>query len=762
MKDIKEYLEKQLVLSEELSVILKQQIDLEEEKEKEKQKLETQKLHQSSESNNNLQNINCGVDRIAVLRNKLGEMSYNPKVLSNSSFVTRVYDLHVQLTGVTNDLDRLEEKINTYYEESFLLEDKINNKKNMDIQNKYRDSTASSNITEPVLEKSDVNDSLTGTSTSINSNLNSNLNLNEDEEEKKLEFKFGTKILNIIGVVLILISLITFGKYVYTNYMNNFIKGISLFVISSGILYSGEKVFKKKLPKFATGICALGVGGLYSSLMINYLVLNTINSTVALILTVVITGISLYISYGNNSNIVRIIALLGAYICLYPMNYLNGITSYVTVIILITISAANSFLPIKNKTFLIYSSVIDVIFCSLIISTGFLEEPALKMYLLAMLSVNCFAYIRLLEDDTNEYYYLSAMLSTILFVAFTVLKGDLLTRIVCVLILGVSYHFAKGKLKNMNFVIAGATTVSLLMLYRQDLGILFTVLYICVLAGTVMYQVKKGTDEILKVYTAGLILYAVVYFIIGSILETIMYGITFGAIIWFLANKYKNNVYLVASKTIYFTLIIYIILFVKKPFIVQYDIILALFVTSIYLLLNNNIDRLRHDKIKESNLLITISGFVLCNINVFSDVYSCIISLVFGAGFITILTSEKYIDNKSVLKNKHISYSLYLTFAVCILFSKGGINTTISNLLLSIILMIIALLNVWLGFKVNNIGLRRYGLVLSLIVCGKLLLLDLISFNFAVKTVLFLVIGVIALAISYIYTKLENDLKNRK
>ena len=75
--------------------------------------------------------------------------------------------------------------------------------------------------------------------------------------------------------------------------------------------------------------------------------------------------------------------------------------------------------------------------------------------------------------------------------------------------------------------------------------------------------------------------------------------------------------------------------------------------------------------------------------------------------------------------------------------------------------MIIAFANVWIGFKINIPEVRKYGLILSLIVCSKLIFVDFYSYNFIVKTGLFLVIGIVALIISYVYSKLEQELKNK-
>lgn len=93
-------------------------------------------------------------------------------------------------------------------------------------------------------------------------------------------------------------------------------------------------------------------------------------------------------------------------------------------------------------------------------------------------------------------------------------------------------------------------------------------------------------------------------------------------------------------------------------------------------------------------------------------------------------------------------YSIYSTYGILALFMTSEFTTTVSNIVFSITLMAAAFIYVWIGFKFNAIEVRRYGLILSLIVCGKLLIVDFYYFQSLMKSVLFLVVGIIALAIS--------------
>ena len=76
--------------------------------------------------------------------------------------------------------------------------------------------------------------------------------------------------------------------------------------------------------------------------------------------------------------------------------------------------------------------------------------------------------------------------------------------------------------------------------------------------------------------------------------------------------------------------------------------------------------------------------------------------------------------------------------------------------------MMFAFINVWIGFKLDKVEIRKYGLMLSLLVCAKLILIDFYSYEFIIKTALFLFVGILSLIISYIYSKLEQELKNKQ
>ena len=69
--------------------------------------------------------------------------------------------------------------------------------------------------------------------------------------------------------------------------------------------------------------------------------------------------------------------------------------------------------------------------------------------------------------------------------------------------------------------------------------------------------------------------------------------------------------------------------------------------------------------------------------------------------------------------------------------------------------MIVAIICVALGFAYKDKVYRICGLVMSIIVCVKLIAYDFIELETMAKAILFLMVGIIALAISFLYIYLE-------
>ena len=90
------------------------------------------------------------------------------------------------------------------------------------------------------------------------------------KKKQNAEYLIGTIALSVVGGVFILTALVLMGMY----FMNGWIKGISLYVVSLGVVLLAELLIRRKLPKLAQIFSAIGMAALYLSTMINTLSLH--------------------------------------------------------------------------------------------------------------------------------------------------------------------------------------------------------------------------------------------------------------------------------------------------------------------------------------------------------------------------------------------------------------------------------------------------------------------------------------------------------
>ena len=123
--------------------------------------------------------------------------------------------------------------------------------------------------------------------------------------------------------------------------------------------------------------------------------------------------------------------------------------------------------------------------------------------------------------------------------------------------------------------------------------------------------------------------------------------------------------------------------------------------------------------------------------------YLCM--FVFVLAYLVLTLQEKYYKN---FKHRELILVIFLTYMALIVKT----NIPVIN---SILIMLIALVSVTAGFVKKDKPVRIYGLVLSLCTCGKIALYDYWGAPILQKTILFFVVGVIALVIAGIYIILE-------
>jgi len=138
--------------------------------------------------------------------------------------------------------------------------------------------------------------------------------LKKRAKSNNFELKVGLNWLNWLGAFLILLGIGTLAKYSYSNWLGAYAKGVSIFVISLVFLAAGEVLMRRAREQFAKGIISIGIGGLYSSILISYFVLGIMSSQVALGLSFVVAMASVLLVKRYESRTISIFSLVGGYL----------------------------------------------------------------------------------------------------------------------------------------------------------------------------------------------------------------------------------------------------------------------------------------------------------------------------------------------------------------------------------------------------------------------------------------------------------------
>ena len=164
--------------------------------------------------------------------------------------------------------------------------------------------------------------------------------------QKSVEFKVGTMIMGMIGIVFLLIAFITFGL----NFMNNILQGIFLYFVGAILIAGSELFIAKRLEKFSYWLTGLGISSLYATTIINYIYLKIFSGWVALLITVLVTAFFFYLSRKKDSGTIRIICLIGCYICLVPVGQLKNLGEFLLPAALIfAVNLAGVYCPVRKR-----------------------------------------------------------------------------------------------------------------------------------------------------------------------------------------------------------------------------------------------------------------------------------------------------------------------------------------------------------------------------------------------------------------------------
>ena len=166
-------------------------------------------------------------------------------------------------------------------------------------------------------------------------------------KKQNAEYLIATIALSVVGGIFILTALVLLGMY----FMNGWIKGISLYVVSLGVVLTAELLIHRKLPKLAQIFSAIGVAALYLSTMINTVSLHNFGMIPTAVIIAVITVGTVLLSRKRDSLIHRLLAIAACWLCVYPLfgKTLISETEGVLILTLIfVLSVLSVFVPVRK------------------------------------------------------------------------------------------------------------------------------------------------------------------------------------------------------------------------------------------------------------------------------------------------------------------------------------------------------------------------------------------------------------------------------
>ncbi len=587
------------------------------------------------------------------------------------------------------------------------------------------------------------------------------------------EYLIATIALSVVGGIFILTALVLLGMY----FMNGWIKGISLYVVSLGVVLIAELLIRRKLPKLAQIFSAIGVAALYLSTMINTLSLHNFGILPAAVIIAVITVGTVFLSSKRDSLIHRLLGIAACWLCAYPLFGTSVFSEPEVLLVLaliLVLSALSICVPVhKYHTAsqliqLISTTILFPITVSCVIGTQ--KMPAwvtaaafgvffLIAHLILVIRGNYATRERQAGHAVNENGLLA------IYIAFLLVSG---------ITTGTAMNNYWGRSENdayigiialtaMAFVIAVLSGIAMRTTRKKWLPCyFFSFVSVCA------FSVIDNDWPVLICLTVLLLATKVLTrFAEGGLKALDAILITVYCILLLANGKEVPYVYLLLAGTILSMFLVYgwttyqeILLTFSLGFFAAANLMSIIKLPAfsgilfVSILLFNNVKYMRGKNILVFNIFVLV-GQIGALIGLANPVYrnsylTYLCMFVFVLAYLVLTLQERYYRK---FKHRELIIVIFLTYMALIVKT----NVPVVN---SILIMLIALVSVTLGFLKKDKPVRIYGLVLSLCTCGKITLYDYWGAPVLQKTILFFIVGVIALVIAGIYIVLEKNTGN--
>lgn len=574
------------------------------------------------------------------------------------------------------------------------------------------------------------------------------------------EYAIGTIALSIVGALFLLVSFITFGL----NYLAGVWQGIFLYIISILIILLSELLIKRKLLNFSHGLTGLGIGALYASTFINYMYMRNFGGIAAIIITVLITVFSFFISRRKDSAVIRMISFIGCYVCFISIaRFQNQIEFLFAAGTIFLVNVTSTFFPNLKHNEVIHNfhmslnTIFIIAFTILARQSGVMDFYIIMYLILNIVLLNIVSLKQEKRLINALFFGITAGIITIILLA---VLNDLTHP----------YQLISQRIYYLliTYVMVAAVSIFFYILNREKMGRAFQYYYFILFTLAILLNPIK--DEYIwgmlflflavkifgraREYEAGNAIVTV--FALGSGLYCYMIWPA-----WLFFAAALLTIPLIRRFRLFYQYIIslYLIWFIalKTP---DYELFLPLAALVLALLVplfnylsklsdirspgRSNFPDATASKIYNLTNLAAIAFLSLLCVFINNAFSGLAVTLIGAVSLILYLKPAFYLE----FKKRYLLLAAYLTLMLLIIRFPNPIYSSAA-------MMIIAFVLVITGFKILDKSLRLYGLALAIFACVKIGLYDFRGIGALQQTIVFMVIGTIALAISIIYSRLE-------
>lgn len=588
----------------------------------------------------------------------------------------------------------------------------------------------------------------------------------DDGQKKNIEYKVGVHVFSMVGAAFVLIAFVIFGFY----FLGGLVQGLCLYGIALALVIISQLILQKQKNnkfsyKFWQVITGIGIGGLYAANLINYLALHTINGVIAMVVTLVIAVGALFLSRKKDVAVIRIIGLMGCYICFLPVQGIKTDLEFLmTSVMLLFINVWSIFAEKRKEQSVadIVHLALNLVFTFIFMRVAWSEDIAIIYRVLYV--ITSFAFVNILSlkkcIQGNTFLFSAGCIVNGIYIYFLFLLGNFdlavkgqpemalfvhfITEALLISICGVIFLlWSKDSGRRWAQLYYGVSTVLFLGSFsKYPLEIV-----ICLLTSLLITKIFAGHKELIALDCIVVSWIG----IRGFLMAESWYCWLFAIALILSAVRIK---YMYIYHEIVITIGILLTCWSEFSFYFykEYDLgrgwlypVSAGFLLILFLLFNHlpglkEKNQQVYNRINLVLMLLYYLGVWFCQSYVFSSVM-----MVMGAATIIIVFRKRY---SMEISEKYLILVGFLAY-----FTLTGHYG--SPVIVSIFLMVISLFCVGIGFRLSDKKERICGLVMAAFVCLKLVMYDFREVGAAYRVIVFFAVGVIALLISFIYVKLE-------